>query len=107
MPIEYCFLQLMPYTCQLKKLTGRNPIGGDPVYGTATSFRCQIEDEMKTVRAPDGQEAVAYHALYLFGAPEVAIDDIVILPDGSQPPILTVERWSDENGPHHDVIRYG
>jgi len=69
-----------------------------PTYGAATAVRCRVVGRPRMTRDVDGQEVVSTTTIYCDGNPGISPVDRVTLPDGSQPVILRVESYPDENG---------
>lgn len=89
---------------------------GAPSYGTAVSYKAHISRERKMVRTAEGQEVVSGQTVYLNGSPNVQPSALVTLSTADvgsteswaiQPRILSVERRSDNYGPHHTVLYLG
>lgn len=72
---------------------------------TYTGVRVRPSKHRVTDR--DGKDHVATGLVYLPGHPEIGLDDLLTLPDGSVPVLLSMDRVSDEQGPHHTVLHYG
>ena len=53
-----------------------------------------------------GQEIVARGKVYLGGVFSVTTKHRVTLPDGTQPPIVRVQKYPDEGGDDHEVISF-
>lgn len=105
------FLELMPITVTVEEVASRNAYGA-PTYSTATSHRARIREKMERVFDVDGRENWAKSKVWLApdddgNLPELKTGSRVTLPDGTQPPILAVERVHDEDGVHHVVFWFG
>lgn len=100
------FLELMPATVSIYPFASRDSYG-KPAYGSPTNYRARVLYKPVKVRAPDGQTIVARGVVWLAGTPVLSPQDKMILPDGSEPPILAIDMVPDENGPHHDKIYFG
>jgi len=80
---------------------------GASTYGSAATIRCRIQGQMKSVTTRDGSQRASSVQIYCGPSPLVGPDDRVTLPADfvpRQPPILSVQRESDEEGLHHQVI---
>ena len=86
--------------------TGQDFMGED-LYAAGVEYNCHIEGHSRLVRDATGLERVSTVQVYLDGAYNVSVKDKVLLPERFEPrdpPIITVERMTDENGPHHEVL---
>lgn len=77
---------------------------GDAVYGSAVTVRCRVVEKQRMTRNVSGQEMVSTTTIYVLGTPGIDMEDRITLPDGTQPPILNVRMFPDENGPHHEEV---
>lgn len=80
---------------------------GLAVFGSGVSRAAHIEGSSVLVRDPSGQERVSRVQVYLPGAYDTSELDRITLPapwNPTQPPIISVERESDEAGSHHEVV---
>ena len=64
------------------------------------------EGEHKVIDSA-GAEAVASGKVYVPGNPAVTLYSKVTLPDGTQPPVIAVDRVGDQLGSNHLVLHYG
>lgn len=78
----------------------------EETYGTATSVLCRIVGMPKMVRAADGREVVSNGHAFTSGPSGATVKHRLTLPDGSQPVIIRVDSFPDEDGPHHDIIYF-
>jgi len=104
--IEREFLELMHQEISYEKMTGREPIGGDPSFGPVQKARARVVEHQRLVVDPEGQERMSHTTAWIFGTPGLTVDDRVTLPDGSQPFIINIERFPDEKGLHHEKIAF-
>ena len=78
-------------------------------YGTASyfppvSYACRISGAQKQVTDVRGVEVMSKATIYIMGSPVVGATDRLTLPAGNipqQPPILVVNKVTDEAGDHH------
>ena len=80
---------------------------GDDSWNAGVEYNCHIEGQSRLIRDPAGQERVSSAQVYLDGAYNITVKDLVVLPerfDPRSPPIMSVERMTDENGPHKEVL---
>lgn len=77
---------------------------GTPTFGAAVSYPCRISGRQRQVVDLLGRERISTATIDLMGTPPINPTDRVTLPSTfapSQPPILSVAVYSDQNGPHH------
>ena len=81
---------------------------GKRTWGSATTLsNCRVQSGDHKILDSLGQEKVATGRVYIAGSPTLTLNDKITLPDGSQPPVLAIDRLGDENGSHHTVVHYG
>ncbi|MFG5121797.1 hypothetical protein [Methylorubrum sp. POS3] len=80
---------------------------GSATYGTPKPYRARVLYRARLVRDARGNSVVARGEAWIAGTPSVGLDDALTLPDGSNPPILTVELLMDEAGPSHVHVFFG
>lgn len=100
------WLYMCPHTVTIEPFVSRDGFGA-PTYGTAVTFQARVQGKNRMIRTRDNVEAVSTVQVYIASTPVVSPDDRVTLPSGftpSQPPILSVQPISDEQGAHHQVI---
>ena len=107
MALEADFLDLCPHTVTLEPLSTHD-VYGAPSFGTSVSHTALIMQESKLVRAADGREVVSGTQVYIpSSSASVAEQDRLTLPDGSQPEIIRVSTFSDDDGQHNVVVYCG
>ncbi len=102
-------LALMPDTIKISTRTGHNNYG-EASYAASTSTHAARILEKPGFIHGEGSEEVAYrHVLWVrsTGTTKITATDRLKLPDGTTPPIVAVERYPDEDGPNHVVIKLG
>ena len=97
-------LELMPDVCTLYSAGDRDGYGDITFGSTGTAINCRYIRAAKMVRTNAGEERVSGSHVWLSGAFGVRAEDKLVLSDGTAPQILTVERFSDEDGPTHEVV---
>lgn len=86
---------------------------GDPRVGSSpVTYTARVEPDIHMVTATDGRIVQARGRVYVGPTsagvdPVVTVRDKVALPDGTFPPILSVETQTGRNGTHHQVLHYG
>jgi hypothetical protein len=81
---------------------------GYPMRARITYKHQQIRDHLGNVREARGTIWCVQDSTHTNGqsfAPSV--DDRVVMPDTSTPPILMVETFADETGTHHHKVAFG
>lgn len=63
--------------------------------------------EEALLRSEDGRDVIVKGTFYLYGTPTVTNDYRLVLDDGTEPIIISVDTPHDENGAHHTVIKVG
>ena len=97
---------MMPETVTHAELASRDAYGARN-YGTPASYSVRVSYKPTLIRTTDGSEVVAKGFIWFQGTPNIDPEDQVTLPDGSTPPILAVERVSDQSGLHHTKLFFG
>lgn len=82
---------------------------GDPTYGPSFPMPCRIVGNSMTVKDRTGKEVTSTVQVTAAGLFNLTDDDRFTLPAGydpQQPPAIRVDKVSDENGPHHETIKF-
>ena len=77
----------------------------DAFGATTTVYACRIQDATERMGGPQRDDG-ARGKVYILGDAAIAVDDLLILPDGSQPVIRSVSHVHDDTGPHHTVVEF-
>lgn len=99
-------LSLMPHTVIIAPWTGQNAYG-EPTYGAAVSYTARVQGKMRMMIDANGVERVSSVTVYVATTAAIGPKDKLTLPGGwtpASPPIIAVQRVSDEHGDHHTVI---
>lgn len=103
MALEPQFLDFMPHTILVYDHVGFNQYG-EPSYSTgATSFQAMVEERPQMVRNSFGEEVVSTHVVYVASTERFDLNARIVLPDGSEPPIIRATAFYDEDGDIHHV----
>jgi hypothetical protein len=102
-PNVNAFADMMTQTIVWEQRTGTDEYG-QGVFGAGQNLTCRIVSKERGVRTVDGGEAVSTTTIYVLGDYGITSVDRVTLPDGSQPVIVDVKSYPDENGPHHQEV---
>lgn len=97
---------LLPEEVDVYQLASRDAYGV-PAYGSPATYDARVV--RKPVRVTDvaGDEVVARGVVWLATTDVIDPEDALELPDGMRPPILRVDRVSDESGVHHVKVYFG
>lgn len=106
MTIEAEFAEFMLDPIVIEVAGATDSVFGGTAYATGVTYTGRLVRQNKMVRTDVGDEAVSRSHFYVFGAPGIQPADRATLADGTQPDILSVERFPDENGPHHEIIYF-
>ena len=90
----------MADTVTIEPYSGQN-VNQENTYGASVSYTCRVVGKRKSVRRPNGQEAVSTAQVYLDRHVAVDPNSRITLPSRftpQQPPILQVESLPDEDG---------
>jgi hypothetical protein len=92
-----------------KAYTGQDDYG-QPTFGNAVTVQCRVVYKPEIIKLRGRGEASGTTREVLASARVYCpvtgwgLRDQITLPDGSKPPILKVPTYSDEDGPHHEVV---
>ncbi len=101
-------LVLMPETVTVGALSGFSTDGyAIPTYSTGTPFSARVVREQTLVRTFEGIEELATTTCWVASTSTFGPVDQITLPDGSTPPLLSVETQSDEDGVTHSKLFFG
>jgi hypothetical protein len=77
-------------------------------YSTATSsYAARVGTEQRLVRNFDGVEEMASTTVWVASTSTFSALDQFTLPDGTAPPLLSVETYRDEYGIAHSKLGFG
>lgn len=102
----YDLLSLFSQTITIAPYSGQNSYG-ESTWGTAVSYAARVEGKMQMVRDSLGAERVSSVTCYVATTTAISPKDKLTLPSGwtpASPPILAVQRQTDELGDHHIVV---
>jgi hypothetical protein len=89
----------------LKSQTGLNDYG-EPSVGAATSYSAVLTKRDRKVLSTSGAEVVSSMTVLIPENVSVSVTDQITLPDGTQPPIISVESILDSDGEPYMVKIY-
>lgn len=107
MTIDAALLEIMVDTITIAGVATRDAYGKRTWSSATTVTHCRVQTGAHKVTDTEGTEVIASGKVYVPGSPTLTLYDKVTLPDGTQPPIITVDRVGDEIGSNHTVIHYG
>jgi len=111
MSIDRELLTLMTDTVTWSTASTLSQYGVPTWAGTGHSMAARIVTRHDEIRDADGQVRAARATVWCAstnGSTFIpTVDDRITLPDGTTPPILTVETYPDEIGTHHHKIAIG
>lgn len=83
---------------------------GTPVYGPSVAYSARVDAQNRQVVDDRGEERLSKGRVYIMGNPAIKPEDRIQLPAGfipQNPQIVGVNRFTDEEGPHHVEIDLG
>lgn len=89
-----------------------NSRGDSRLSTSPVSYTARVEPDIHMVTDTEGRIVQAKGRVYVGPTsggtdPTVTVRDKVALPDGTYPPILSVETQTGRSGTHHQVVHYG
>lgn len=107
MTIEADFAELMVDTLVLERPPATTNLYGKGTFLSPETLQCRIVHTTKQMRSPAGEEVVSRSQAWIFGAPGITTTCRITLSDGTQPPILSVDSFPDDDGAHHEKVYFG
>lgn len=107
------FGRLVTHTVQIEAATGKDGYG-KPTYAAPVTYRCDVSGQRKLVRNALGQEVVSSQSIILIchdpilptARVTLSTDDVGSTEDHAiHPPILALERYTDQFDWHHVTLR--
>ena len=74
-----------------------------PSFNAATSFKCRWVEKRANVVDSQGQTVAQRGLLWVMSTAAIDPTSKVTLPDGTAPPIIAADAFSDESGRYHHV----
>lgn len=105
---EAAFLSMMDSTIKISTRTGHSNYG-EPTYASSTSsYRARVVEKPGYVHTPGGEDVAYSHVIWAAstGAVSITVSDRLTV-GGVVRPMVAVERYPDETGPHHVKILCG
>lgn len=94
-------------TITLASVSAKDAYGKRTWAAPSTVTHCRVQTGEHKVIDSAGAETVASGKVYVPGNPTVTLYSKITLPDGTQPPVISIDRIGDEIGANHTVIHYG
>lgn len=101
------FESLMPSTIVRSTRTGHTNYGAPQFSTTTTKIRARVVTKQGTVRNSEGEDVVFKTVAWAASTGVIDPSDRLVLPDGSAPPVLSIERYPDADGTHHHKLFFG
>jgi len=96
---------MMPNTITVQAKSGVDAYN-KPTYATGTSYSARVVYKNKITVDAIGREVTARGVIYVAATGAISPEDKITLPDSSTPQIISVERFPDENGAHHNQVYF-
>lgn len=74
--------------------------------GVTETYTGRWVKKHKRVIDSSGNEVLSGSQFSILGAPDLPMDATVVLPDGTSPILLAIERYPDEDGAHHTKLMF-
>jgi hypothetical protein len=106
---ETDFDEFMVHTVTHEPYLSQNDYG-EEAYGPAVTIQARVVYKPELISTGAGEAASAVRQVvstalvYCSGVPAWGMRDRITLPDGSQPPIIQVRTYPDEDSDHHQVV---
>lgn len=107
MTIEAAFLDLMPSTVSVYPKSSVDAYGKVTFGATAVATRCRIQQTGRVVKSADNRDVYETGVIIFYGNPTITEDSKIVLPDGSTPLILSVQKHNDDVGANHITVSFG
>jgi hypothetical protein len=108
MSFETEFLEFMRDTFVRNRVTGYTAYGS-PTHSTATNnYTCRLDYFHQAIDSDMKAENLVVATAWIASTGSFDPEDLITLPDGTQPKILQMDAFPDEDGPfHHIRIKFG
>ncbi len=107
MSFDSAFLNFMPHTIVVFPLTGFDEYAEASFSTSGSTFQAMVEERPDVIRSAFGDEIVSSHVVYVASTERIDLTSRVVLPDGSEPPLVRSDVFSDTDGFHHNVLFFG
>jgi len=96
-------LELMGQTVTIGTSSPHTTLYGKRVGSTTRSVQCLIEPAMSASRTHEANDVTYSYDIYCDDV-DIVETDVVTLPDGTTPPINSIETYNDEHGALYQVV---
>jgi hypothetical protein len=107
MAIEAAFLDLMPSSVTVYPKASVDAYGKVTFSAAGTTTKCRVQLAEKVTKTADDREVRESGRIIFYGTPTITTDSRIVLPDGSEPLILSIDRYNDDSGAHHTSVSFG
>jgi hypothetical protein len=107
MAFDANLLELMPHTISVQAFDSVNQYGEESYSTSVTTYTALVEEHPQIVRDSFGELTLSSHISYTASTSRIPVTSLITLPDGTQPPIIRSDVFSDEDGIHHVVLFFG
>jgi len=90
-------------TITVQEYAGRDAYGA-PSYGSPATYATRIVYKNRLIRDSEGSLISSSFHLWTDWIDDITEEWLITLPDGSVPPILSIERFKDEIGESHTKV---
>lgn len=97
----------MPSTVVIYPVDSTDAYGKATFSGAGTSVKCRIQTRKQRSGNERNDDINENGTIIFFGNPTIAMDSRIVLPDGSEPIILSIAFHNDEFGAHHTSLTFG
>lgn len=97
---------LFPHTIVYESPTSTRDDYGAPTYNAGVNIQGRVAYRNSLVRTSAGKEVVARGHVWLSTTTVIDEEGRLTLPDTTTPPIISVERISDQDGAHHVKVYF-
>jgi len=107
MSFDPAFLEFMPHTIVVYPLTGFDEYAEASFSASGSTYSAMVEEKPDVIRSAFGDEIVSSHVAYVASTSRIDLSSRVVLPDGTEPPLVRSDVFSDEDGFHHNILFFG
>ena len=108
MSFDDAFLDFMPHTITVFPLSSFNEYAEATFSTSGSTYDAMVEERPDVIRSAFGDEIVSSHVVYVASTARISLSSRVVLPDGTEPPLVRSDVFSDEDGSfHHNVLFFG
>jgi len=98
---------LAPETITHNAATGFDEYGKATYSATTNTYRGRVTYKSKLIHSGAVKDQIMSSGFVtILSTPTITLNDKIILPDGKIPVLHAIERYTDEDGPHHIRIYF-